>query len=99
MASSPGAHSPPRPAPADPPSLVAGFALSLLGSVLLFLGQLASFAGVSRPLAPYHANPPPVLYTAGILVSLTGTGFLLGVSSPISPRLVLNDIKNSLQPN
>jgi len=48
--------------------LVAGFALSLLGSILLFLGQLASFA---------------VLYTIGILVSLAGTGFLLGFASQL----------------
>ena len=28
-------------------SLIVGFALSLLGSILLFLGQLGSFAGMS----------------------------------------------------
>lgn len=34
--------------PTDPsPSLVLGFVLSLLGSILLFLGQLGSFAGAS----------------------------------------------------
>ncbi|KAG1774306.1 SFT2-domain-containing protein [Suillus placidus] len=46
--------------------LVIGFALSLLGSILLFLGQLGSFA---------------VLYTIGILVSLVGTGFVIGFAS------------------
>lgn len=46
--------------------LIIGFALSLLGSILLFLGQLGSFA---------------VLYTIGILVSLIGTGFVIGFAS------------------
>ncbi|KAG1858401.1 SFT2-domain-containing protein [Suillus subalutaceus] len=48
--------------------LIMGFALSLLGSILLFLGQLGSFA---------------VLYTIGILVSLVGTGFVIGFASQI----------------
>ncbi|KAG2348518.1 SFT2-domain-containing protein [Suillus weaverae] len=48
--------------------LVIGFALSLLGSILLFLGQLGSFA---------------VLYTIGILVSLVGTGFVIGMFKPV----------------
>jgi len=48
--------------------LVVGFAFSLLGSILLFLGQLGAFA---------------VLYTVGILVSLTGTGFLIGFGSQL----------------
>ncbi|KAF8558470.1 SFT2-domain-containing protein [Imleria badia] len=48
--------------------LIVGFALSLLGSILLFLGQLGSFA---------------VLYTIGILVALAGTGFLLGFVTQI----------------
>ncbi|KAG2075981.1 SFT2-domain-containing protein [Suillus decipiens] len=48
--------------------LIIGFALSLLGSILLFLGQLGSFA---------------VLYTIGILVSLVGTGFVIGFASQI----------------
>ncbi|KAG9318258.1 SFT2-domain-containing protein [Chiua virens] len=48
--------------------LVVGFAISLLGSILLFLGQLGSFA---------------VLYTIGILVSLAGTGFLIGMFKPV----------------
>jgi len=48
--------------------LIIGFALSLLGSILLFLGQLGSFA---------------VLYTIGILVSLVGTGFVIGFASQL----------------
>ncbi|KII88711.1 hypothetical protein PLICRDRAFT_54538 [Plicaturopsis crispa FD-325 SS-3] len=43
--------------------LVIGFVLSILGSALLFLGQLGSFA---------------VLYGMGTLISLVGTGFLIG---------------------
>jgi len=43
--------------------LIVGFILSILGSVLLFLGQLGSFA---------------VLYVMGTIVSLIGTGFLIG---------------------
>jgi len=43
--------------------LVAGFVLSILGSALLFLGQLGSFA---------------ILYVLGTIVSLIGTGFLIG---------------------
>ncbi|KAH0830389.1 SFT2-domain-containing protein [Lanmaoa asiatica] len=57
--------------------LIAGFALSLLGSILLFLGQLSSFA---------------ILYTIGILVSLTGTGFLIGVSTMFKPVRLLATI-------
>jgi len=43
--------------------LVIGFVLSILGSSLLFLGQLGSFA---------------VLYAMGTVISLLGTGFLIG---------------------
>ncbi|KAG9085302.1 hypothetical protein FRC07_013414 [Ceratobasidium sp. 392] len=43
--------------------LAIGFVLSILGTCLLFLGALASFA---------------LLYTIGIIVSLIGTGFLIG---------------------
>ncbi|KAF8078120.1 Got1/Sft2-like family-domain-containing protein [Lyophyllum atratum] len=43
--------------------LVVGFLLSLLGSIVLFLGQLGIFA---------------VLYVIGTIVSLVGTGFLIG---------------------
>ncbi|CUA75914.1 hypothetical protein RSOLAG22IIIB_01917 [Rhizoctonia solani] len=43
--------------------LAVGFVLSILGSCMLFLGALGSFA---------------LLYTIGIIVSLIGTGFLIG---------------------
>jgi len=43
--------------------LVVGFVLSLLASIILFLGQLGIFA---------------VLYVLGTIVSLVGTGFLIG---------------------
>jgi hypothetical protein len=43
--------------------LVAGFVLSLLGAILFFVGQLSTFA---------------VLYGLGTLVSLVGTGFVIG---------------------
>ncbi|KAI0934448.1 hypothetical protein AcV5_006287 [Taiwanofungus camphoratus] len=43
--------------------LVIGFVLSLLGSILLFVGALGSFA---------------VLYGLGTVISLVGTGFLIG---------------------
>jgi len=43
--------------------LAIGFVLSLLGSILLFLGAFSVFA---------------ILYTVGIIVSLAGTGFLIG---------------------
>jgi len=43
--------------------LIIGFILSILGSSLLFLGQLGSFA---------------VLYGLGTVISLAGTGFLIG---------------------
>ncbi|KAF8654205.1 hypothetical protein AX16_003731 [Volvariella volvacea WC 439] len=40
-----------------------GFLLSILGSILLFLGQLSTFA---------------LLYVMGTIVALIGTGFLIG---------------------
>ncbi|CAD6584868.1 MAG: hypothetical protein CYPHOPRED_002871 [Cyphobasidiales sp. Tagirdzhanova-0007] len=43
--------------------LVAGLAISVVGSVLFVFGQIASFA---------------VLYTVGVVISLVGTGFLVG---------------------
>ncbi|KAF8522132.1 SFT2-domain-containing protein [Hysterangium stoloniferum] len=43
--------------------LAIGFVLSLLASILLFLGQLSMFA---------------LLYTIGTIISLVGTGFLIG---------------------
>ncbi|KAF8894446.1 Got1/Sft2-like family-domain-containing protein [Infundibulicybe gibba] len=49
--------------------LVVGFLLSILGSVVLFLGQLGSFA---------------ILYVMGTIVSLIGTGFLIGFFKQLS---------------
>jgi len=49
--------------------LAIGFVLSLLGSILLFLGAIVSFV---------------LLYTIGIFVSLLGTGFLIGFFKQIS---------------
>jgi len=43
--------------------LVVGFVLSLLGSIVLFLGQLSIFA---------------ILYVLGTIITLVGTGFVIG---------------------
>ncbi|KAL0947372.1 hypothetical protein HGRIS_013488 [Hohenbuehelia grisea] len=43
--------------------LITGFVLSLLGSIVLFLGQFSIFA---------------ILYVTGTIVALVGTGFLIG---------------------
>jgi len=48
--------------------LIVGFVLSLLGTILLLLGQLTLFA---------------LLYSVGIVVSLAGTGFLMGFPTQI----------------
>jgi hypothetical protein len=48
--------------------LAIGFILSVLGSSLLFLGQIGSFA---------------VLYAMGTIISLVGTGFLIGFYSQL----------------
>jgi len=48
--------------------LAIGFVMSILGSVLLFIGSWGSFA---------------VLYGIGTIISLIGTGFLLGFGSQI----------------
>lgn len=48
--------------------LAIGFILSLLGTLLLFVGMLASFA---------------VLYAMGTIISLVGTGFLIGFGSQL----------------
>lgn len=47
---------------------VIGFVLSILGSILLFVGALWSFA---------------LLFTVGIIVSLAGTGFLIGFGKQV----------------
>ncbi|GAA5857964.1 hypothetical protein JCM8547_006641 [Rhodosporidiobolus lusitaniae] len=48
--------------------IVAGFALSLLGSIFFALGQVTLFA---------------LLYVVGVVVSLVGTGFLVGFMKQI----------------
>ncbi|KAK0520939.1 hypothetical protein OC834_006847 [Tilletia horrida] len=48
--------------------LVGGFVVSLLGTLLLITGSLASFA---------------ILYSIGILISLVGTGFLIGFGKQV----------------
>ncbi|MBW0514002.1 hypothetical protein O181_053717 [Austropuccinia psidii MF-1] len=48
--------------------LIGGFIVSILGSILFVFGNVTSFA---------------LLYTLGILISLTGTGFLLGFQRQI----------------
>lgn len=65
-------------------SLVGGFVLSIIGSVMLFIGSTVLFA---------------LLYSIGVIVSLVGTGFLVGVSSaaPNRPgRLIVRPLTNSL---
>lgn len=44
-------------------SLAIGFALSIVGSIMLFIGLTSLFA---------------ILYSVGVVVSLVGTGFLVG---------------------
>jgi len=48
--------------------LGAGFVLSLLGAIFLFLGSLSSFA---------------LLYALGTIVALIGTGFLIGFTKQL----------------
>ncbi|KAH9448330.1 hypothetical protein MJO28_011873 [Puccinia striiformis f. sp. tritici] len=48
--------------------LIGGFAVSIIGSILFVFGSVVAFA---------------LLYTLGILISLTGTGFLIGFSRQI----------------
>jgi len=48
--------------------LILGFALSLLGAILLIVGWIASFA---------------VLYAIGTVISLLATGFLIGFGSQL----------------
>jgi hypothetical protein len=68
-------------------SVVIGFILSLLGTIVLILGQLVLFAGnVSRTYV--HVNFSMmirfiiVLYVLGTIITLFGTGFLIGVCFP-----------------
>lgn len=44
-------------------SLATGFVLSIIGSIMLFIGLTSVFA---------------ILYSVGVIVSLVGTGFLVG---------------------
>ncbi|CAD6891991.1 unnamed protein product [Tilletia controversa] len=48
--------------------LIGGFVVSLLGTLLLITGSLASFA---------------ILYSIGIIISLVGTGFLIGFAKQL----------------
>ncbi|KIP09238.1 hypothetical protein PHLGIDRAFT_18665 [Phlebiopsis gigantea 11061_1 CR5-6] len=48
--------------------LALGFVLSILGAAMLFLGQLGSFA---------------ILYALGTVISLIGTGFLIGFAKQL----------------
>jgi hypothetical protein len=83
-------------------SYIVGMVLSILGTVMLIIGGLASFAGASSMsfflrvwfeiLTLYPASSFPlttiVLYGLGTVVSLIGTGFLIGVrlNYSFSPR-------------
>lgn len=66
-------------------SLVIGFVLSLLGAILLFLGQIGSFAGKRRVLHMallrilVDTRHSAVLFAFGTVISLVGTGFVIGV--------------------
>ena len=67
-------------------SFAIGMILSVLGTVMLFIGGLGSFAGAFSLVWPTHValwlTPYPdiiVLYGLGTVVSLIGTGFLIGV--------------------
>lgn len=64
-------------------SLCVGLVLSILGTSLLFLGQIITFVcrfiSLRYTLHDLLILAPAVLYTVGIIVSLIGTGFLIGV--------------------
>jgi hypothetical protein len=67
-------------------SLAIGFLLSLLGSIVLFLGQIGVFASeyiFSAHLEILELKPFAALFVIGTIVSLIGTGFLLGVRAII----------------
>ncbi|KAF9049340.1 SFT2-domain-containing protein [Hymenopellis radicata] len=57
--------------------MAVGFILSILGAVVMFLGQLGIFA---------------VLYVMGTIVSLIGTGFLIGLKLMFKPVRVVATI-------
>jgi len=48
--------------------MILGFVLSLLGSIMLFVGSLTSFA---------------ILYAMGTVITLIGTGFLIGFAKQV----------------
>ncbi|KAF5358448.1 hypothetical protein D9756_001714 [Leucocoprinus leucothites] len=67
--------------------LAIGFLLSLLGAIVLFLGQLGSFAGecvfphdtrLGAGQAIGLIKLSAVLYVFGTVISLVGTGFIIG---------------------
>jgi hypothetical protein len=69
---------------------VAGFVLSLLGTILLFIGGLIPFASTSFPFSIDHLERKTLiilmgwwgtvaLFSIGIIISLIGTGFLMYV--------------------
>jgi hypothetical protein len=68
-------------------SYVIGLVLSVLGTVMFFIGGLASFAGASSLNSCFCYRMHSiltfflllVLYALGTVVSLIGTGFLIGV--------------------
>lgn len=71
---------------------VTGFILSLLGTILLFIGGLISFASkhARSPTSEYASLElltlvvvprSIVLFSIGIIISLIGTGFLMYVGS------------------
>lgn len=74
-------------------SLAIGFILSLLGTLLLLTGSLSLFAGErSQTLLNifleglYVTLLWTVLYAFGTVISLVGTGFLIGVSTMNAAR-------------
>ena len=79
-------------------SYIIGMVLSVLGTVMLIIGSLASFSSASPmsslpglfskcfgsspstlPVCPFSPPPTLVLYALGTVISLIGTGFLIGV--------------------
>jgi hypothetical protein len=65
---------------------VAGFVLSLLGTILLFIGGLIPFASTSTLSSLELTHSLIVfrfvaLFSIGIIISLIGTGFLMYVST------------------
>lgn len=88
-----------------PDSLVSGFVLSLIGAIFFTFGRIALFASESRvppprvrakdpkltPLFPFSA-----LYVLGVVLSLVGTGFLIGVRPRRATRAGFGDRKLTL---